>query len=97
MNRGSICRVMASHPRKFIVQPTDDELKDYPTAIKYLIKKGRAGNVVSIKDGKPVEKYCIHPDDPEMPDEDCMLAQLLLLTHDEQEFLRIANRTRLAA
>ena len=70
---------------------------DAPSGNKYLIKKGRSGNVVSIKDGKPVEKYCIHPSDYEIPDEDCMLAQKLLLEDDEAEFLRIANRTRIAA
>ena len=32
---------MASHPRKFIAQPTDDDLKKYPPAIKHLVKKGR--------------------------------------------------------
>lgn len=32
---------MASHPRKFIAQPSDDDLKRFPEAIKHLIKKGR--------------------------------------------------------
>jgi hypothetical protein len=64
---------------------------------RYIIKPGRSGNVVSIKDGKPIERYCIHPNDYEMPDEDVMLAQKLLLETDEEAFLRIANMTRLAA
>jgi RNA polymerase primary sigma factor len=38
---------MASHPRKFIAQPTDDDLKKYPHAIKYLIKKGREQRYVT--------------------------------------------------
>jgi RNA polymerase primary sigma factor len=38
---------MASHPRKFIVQPTDDELKDLPDGVKHLIKKGREQRYVT--------------------------------------------------
>src|SRR3989338_8126483 len=38
---------MASHPRKFIVQPTDDDLKKFPPAIKHLIKKGREQRYVT--------------------------------------------------
>ena len=70
---------------------------DAPSGKKYLINKGRSGNVVSIKDGKPVERYCIHPSDQEVPEADVMLAQKLMLENCEEEFLRIANKTRLAA
>lgn len=38
---------MASHPRKFIAQPTDDDLKDLPDEIKHLIKKGREQRYVT--------------------------------------------------
>ncbi len=38
---------MASHPRKFIAQPTDDDLKKFPEAIKHLIKKGREQRYVT--------------------------------------------------
>ncbi len=38
---------MASHPRKFIAQPTDDDLKKFPPAIKHLIKKGREQRYVT--------------------------------------------------
>lgn len=38
---------MASHPRKFIAQPTDDDLKNYPEAVKHLIKKGREQRYVT--------------------------------------------------
>ncbi len=38
---------MASHPRKFIVQPTDDDLKKFPLEIKHLIKKGREQRYVT--------------------------------------------------
>ncbi|MBU0458205.1 RNA polymerase sigma factor RpoD [Patescibacteria group bacterium] len=38
---------MASHPRKFIVQPTDDDLKKFPEAVKHLVKKGREQRYVT--------------------------------------------------
>jgi RNA polymerase primary sigma factor len=38
---------MASHPRKFIAQPTDDDLKKFPDAVKHLIKKGREQRYVT--------------------------------------------------
>ena len=64
---------------------------------KYLIKKGRTGNVYRLDEhGREVEKFCIHPDEM-VPDQDTMLAQLLWLRWCEEEFLRIANVTKLAA
>ena len=38
---------MASHPRKFIVQPSDDDLKSLPEEVKHLIKKGREQRYVT--------------------------------------------------
>ena len=38
---------MASHPRKFIAQPTDDDLKKFPDSVKHLIKKGREQRYVT--------------------------------------------------
>ncbi len=38
---------MASHPRSFIHQPTDDELKAFPDEIKHLVKKGREQRYVT--------------------------------------------------
>ncbi len=38
---------MASHPRKFIAQPTDDDLKKFPEAVKHLVKKGREQRYVT--------------------------------------------------
>ena len=38
---------MASHPRKFIAQPTDDDLKNFPEQVKHLIKKGREQRYVT--------------------------------------------------
>ncbi len=38
---------MASHPRSFIHQPTDADLKAFPEAIKHLVKKGREQRYVT--------------------------------------------------
>jgi RNA polymerase primary sigma factor len=38
---------MASHPRKFIPQPTDEDLKKFPEKVKHLIKKGREQRYVT--------------------------------------------------
>lgn len=38
---------MASHPRKFIAQPSDDDLKNLPEEVKHLIKKGREQRYVT--------------------------------------------------
>ena len=38
---------MASHPRKFIAQPTDEDLKKFPEQVKHLIKKGREQRYVT--------------------------------------------------
>ena len=64
---------------------------------RYLIYKGRAGNVVKLDErDRAIEKFCIHPIE-QCPDEDVMLSQLLWLRWMEEEFLRVANMTRLAA
>ncbi len=38
---------MASHPRKFIVQPTDEDLKRFPDKVRHLVKKGREQRYVT--------------------------------------------------
>ncbi len=38
---------MASHPRKFIAQPTDEDLLRFPEAIRHLVKKGREQRYVT--------------------------------------------------
>ena len=64
---------------------------------RYVITRGRAGNVYSLDEHrKKVMRHCIHPTDY-VPDEDTMLAQLLWLKWSEQEFMKIANHTRIAA
>ncbi len=63
----------------------------------YRIKRGRAGNIVLVKDGdreaERLASFCIHEYHPDgsVPLEDNVLAQKLLLEADEDEFLRIAN------
>lgn len=58
---------------------------------RYRIDKGFAGNVRLVDEtGKIMKRYCIHPSE-RVPDEDCMLAQKLLLETDEARFLRVAN------
>lgn len=38
---------MASHPRKFIAQPTEEDLQKFPEAIRHLVKKGREQRYVT--------------------------------------------------
>ena len=38
---------MASHPRKFIPQPTEEDLAKFPPSVKHLIKKGREQRYVT--------------------------------------------------
>lgn len=38
---------MASHPRKFIAQPTEEDLVKFPEAIRHLVKKGREQRYVT--------------------------------------------------
>jgi hypothetical protein len=57
----------------------------------YRITKGQSGNVLLIKDGRAKRRYCIHPPGLRYPDEDAMVAQMMMLETDEAEFLRIAN------
>jgi RNA polymerase primary sigma factor len=38
---------MASHPRKFIPQPTEEELKKFPPQVTHLVKKGREQRYVT--------------------------------------------------
>ena len=61
------------------------------------IAYGRAGNIREInKDGKPVNRFCIHPKEL-VPDQDTMLAQKLMLETDADTFRKIANRTPIHA
>lgn len=58
----------------------------------YRINRGRVQNIEEVDDrGNRMSILCAHPVD-EVPDFDTMLAQKLMLEHDEQAFLRLANR-----
>lgn len=60
---------------------------------RYRINQGQTGNVQRLKkDGTHEARFCIHPGES-VPDEDAMLAQMLLLRTDEDSFLKIANRS----
>ena len=58
---------------------------------RYRINRGRSANIdVLDANGKVVHSLCAHPR-LDVPDADTMLAQALMLKHDEDEFLRMAN------
>lgn len=60
---------------------------------RYRIRRGRAGNIdVVDKEGFITARLCAHPVLC-VPDSDTMLAQKLMLEHDEAAFLKVANRT----
>jgi hypothetical protein len=64
---------------------------------RYLVEYGWAGNVKILDEtGKAVTKLCIHPVRP-VPVPDNLLAQKLMIETDEEQFLKTANHTRLAA
>jgi hypothetical protein len=67
----------------------------------YRIETGRQGNIVEMEKRKAVARYCVHPGrDPRggiVPTFDVMLAQKLLIETDEKRFLKLANKTRIAA
>jgi len=62
----------------------------------YRIHKGRSHNVTLIEDGKRIKTLCAHPR-PAVPNEDTMLAQILMLQTDEQAFLKMANASPIYA
>lgn len=61
---------------------------------RYRVRQGTHGNVRLLDEhGAEVVRYCAQP--LGVPDEDAMLAQKLMLEHEEDSFLRVANQTRL--
>ena len=59
---------------------------------RYRVRRGRVGNVDVIgRNGHIESRLCAHPG-VWTPDADVMLAQLLHLQHDDDEFCRTANR-----
>lgn len=62
---------------------------------RYRIHQGTHGNVKLLDDtGREVTSYCAQP--PDVPAEDAMLAQKLMLELHEEDFLRVANARRVA-
>lgn len=58
---------------------------------KYRIFRGRSANIdVLDETGKVLRSLCVHPRE-DVPDADTMLAQALMLRHDEESLLRLAN------
>lgn len=58
---------------------------------KYRICHGDTQNIYLLENGKPAKRFCAHPHN--VPVEDAMLAQKLMLETDEQRFLRVANES----
>jgi hypothetical protein len=65
---------------------------------RYQINRGFQGNVKEVcrESGRILRSYCIHGP-YNLPHADQMLAQMLLLQNDEEQFMRIANVTNYAA
>lgn len=58
---------------------------------RYRISKGRIGNVEWVdREGDVLQRYCCHVRDM-VPTYDNLLAQMLLLIHDERRFIETAN------
>lgn len=63
---------------------------------RYRIRRGRSMNVDELDtEGKKIATLCAHPSEA-VPDADTMVAQMLMLTHNEQAFLKVANRRAFA-
>jgi len=63
----------------------------------YHLRRGRLANVDEMDKDRVVAQYCIHPSICNIPEADSLLAQKLMLEMNEEQFLRIANRTAVAA
>jgi hypothetical protein len=61
---------------------------------RYVIQRGYQGNVFLLDEyRRRVNKYCIHPDN--VVEADAMLAQMCWLKWNEEQFLQVANVTKL--
>lgn len=66
-------------------------LIDSASGKQYRINRGRSANIdVLDETGKVLRSLCVHPRDG-VPDADTMLSQALMLRHDEETLLRMAN------
>lgn len=61
----------------------------------YRIRQGTHGNVRLVQGDRETVSYCAQPDN--VPAEDAMLAQKLMLETDEPAFLRVANARQMHA
>lgn len=69
-------------------------LIDSKSGKTYRINRGRHANIDVIdENGVTIRSLCVHPRDT-VPDADTMLAQVLMLKHDEDTLLRMANPHR---
>lgn len=83
-NLSPIQRAQFSKERCFVV--------DGRNGLRYRIRQGRSGNIDMVKaDGTIQHRLCAHPRE-DVPDFDTMLAQKLMLEHDEDSFINLANR-----
>lgn len=65
---------------------------------QFRIRRGTHGNVEKLDEaGNALESYCIQPNDPTLPIEDVMLAQILHLKFAQEQFERVANKRDLRA
>jgi hypothetical protein len=80
---------------KQVRQYTDDDFIELVIKGRmYRVRKGYSRNIDLIENGKPVARYCAHPENAyHTPVPDAMLAQILMLQTNEAEFLKVANRT----
>jgi len=66
-----------------------------PSGKLYKIEKGVAGNVFLMDTcNRKVERYCCHPK-MEVPSYDAMASQFIWLKFCEEEFVKLANKTRM--
>jgi hypothetical protein len=92
-----LAQFLNEHQRKQFEKDRFFEVLSRCGTRRYRISRGLAGNVtVFDPQGRAVERLCIHTE-PNLPLEDNLLAQKLLLEADEEKFRKTANITRLAA
>lgn len=62
----------------------------HKTKRKYRVRHGRAGNVDLLDGNRVRHRLCAHPE-LNVPDQDTMLAQKLMIECNEEHFLNLAN------
>lgn len=72
----------------------DLDVEDSKGAMRrYRINRGTSGNIhLMDKSGRTMRRYCAHPfNSYSIPVEDVMLAQKLMIEHEEEKFVKLAN------